>query len=115
MSDECRCNRGANCTRHTRCGRRPDSRNTSSTDGGDHFMVTADFEDYVRVYGQVLALYRNPQAWTARTVINTASMGWFSSDRTVAEYAKDIWGVEPLLPGLAGGCDHTVVNPETGG
>ena len=68
----------------------------SLTDGGDHFMVTADFEDYNRVYGRVLDLYRDTQAWTAKAVINTASMGWFSSDRTVSEYAEEIWRVSPL-------------------
>ena len=78
----------------------------SLTDGGDHFMVTADFEDYVRVYGQALGLYRNPSAWAEKAIINTASMGWFSSDRTVAEYAEDIWGVEALLPRLDGGSDN---------
>jgi starch phosphorylase len=79
----------------------------SLTDGGDHFMVTADFEDYVRVYGQALGLYRNPSAWAEKAIVNTASMGWFSSDRTVAEYAEDIWGVKALLPRSDGGSDNT--------
>ena len=66
------------------------------TDGGDHFMVTADFEEYCRVYDSVLDLYRSEGAWTAKAVINTANMGWFSSDRTVGEYASEIWAVKPL-------------------
>ena len=66
------------------------------TDGGDHFMVTADFEDYCRVYDRALELYRSEGAWTAKAVINTANMGWFSSDRTVADYADEIWKVKSL-------------------
>ena len=67
------------------------------TDGGDHFLVTADFDDYCRTYRSVLDLYRSEGAWTAKAVINTASVGWFSSDRTVGEYAADIWAVKPLI------------------
>ncbi len=67
------------------------------TDGGDHFMVTADFKDYCRAYDTVLDLYRSEGAWTAKAVINTANMGWFSSDRTVSEYAREIWNVKPLI------------------
>jgi starch phosphorylase len=67
----------------------------SLTDG-DHFMVTADFADYGRVMQEVFESYRDRQSWTAKAILNTASMGWFSSDRTVAEYASEIWGVTPL-------------------
>ncbi|MEI6986897.1 MAG: glycogen/starch/alpha-glucan phosphorylase, partial [Rhodospirillaceae bacterium] len=65
-------------------------------DSGDHFMVTADFDEYCRVYDEVLQLYRDIPAWNTKAILNTASMGWFSSDRTVGEYASDIWGVKPL-------------------
>ncbi|MEI8393340.1 MAG: glycogen/starch/alpha-glucan phosphorylase [Rhodospirillaceae bacterium] len=68
----------------------------SLTDGGDHFLVTADFDDYCRSYGEVLALYSDRDAWTAKAILNTASMGWFSSDRTVGEYGDEIWDVKPL-------------------
>ncbi|HYG85770.1 MAG TPA: glycogen/starch/alpha-glucan phosphorylase [Azospirillum sp.] len=68
------------------------------TDGGDHFLVTADFEDYCRAQEAVYDLYRDPEEWTRKAVINTASMGWFSSDRTIREYAEEIWGVKPIPP-----------------
>jgi starch phosphorylase len=68
------------------------------TDGGDSFLVTADFQAYREAHEAVADLYRNPDQWTRKAVINTASMGWFSSDRTIAEYANEIWDVEPVLP-----------------
>ena len=68
------------------------------TDGGDPFLVTADFQAYREAHEAVADLYRNPDQWTRKAVINTASMGWFSSDRTIGEYANDIWNVEPVLP-----------------
>ncbi|HYI70396.1 MAG TPA: glycogen/starch/alpha-glucan phosphorylase, partial [Skermanella sp.] len=68
------------------------------TDGGDSFLVTADFQAYREAHEAVADLYRNPDQWTRKAVINTASMGWFSSDRTIAEYANEIWNVEPVLP-----------------
>ncbi len=68
------------------------------TDGGDHFLVTADFADYCATHEAAMALYRDPEEWTRRAIINTASMGWFSSDRTVSEYAQEIWGVQPIEP-----------------
>jgi starch phosphorylase len=68
-------------------------------EGGDYFLVTADFEAYCRTYDDVFALYRDPEAWSAKAVLNTASMGWFSSDRTVGEYAREIWNVVPAVTG----------------
>ncbi len=38
-------------------------------------------------------LWRRPKEWTAKAILNTANMGWFSSDRTIREYARDIWTV----------------------
>lgn len=82
----------------------PDDRNRylpiiqSLTDGGDHFLVTADFEDYCAAHEDAVALYRDKEEWTRRAILNTASMGWFSSDRTVSEYAEEIWGVVPVIP-----------------
>ena len=68
------------------------------TDGGDPFLVTADFQAYREAHEAVADLYRNQDQWTRKAVINTASMGWFSSDRTIGEYAKEIWNAEPVLP-----------------
>ncbi|WP_431856344.1 glycogen/starch/alpha-glucan phosphorylase [Azospirillum sp.] len=68
------------------------------TDGGDHFLVTADFEDYCLAQERAMELYRDPEEWTRKAIINTASMGWFSSDRTIREYAEEIWDVHPVIP-----------------
>ena len=59
----------------------------------DHFMVTADFDAYARAQRAVEAAYRRPDAWWRKAVLNTANMGWFSSDRTVRDYAREIWRV----------------------
>ncbi len=63
---------------------------------GDYFMVLADYRSYVDTQARVDELFRNKEEWTRRTVLNTANMGRFSSDRAVMEYARDIWGVQPL-------------------
>ncbi|NYZ12019.1 glycogen/starch/alpha-glucan phosphorylase [Azospirillum sp. RWY-5-1] len=70
----------------------------SLIDGGDHFLVTADFEDYCTAHDDAVALYRDTEEWTRKAILNTTSMGWFSSDRTVGEYADEIWGVKPIIP-----------------
>ncbi len=59
----------------------------------DWFMVTADFDAYEKAQGRVDAIWADPARWGAMAVRNTASMGWFSSDRAVREYARDIWNV----------------------
>lgn len=59
----------------------------------DRFMVFADFEDYVHVQDKVSRAYLDQEEWTKRSIVNTANSGRFSSDRTVAEYAEDIWGL----------------------
>jgi len=61
----------------------------------DWFMVTADFEAYSKAQRSVDALWLDEEAWYGRTVRNTARMGWFSSDRTIRQYAKDIWKAGP--------------------
>ncbi len=61
--------------------------------GHDEFMVFADFKDYVSAQDKVSRAYQDKEEWTRRSVMNTAGSGRFSSDRTVAEYAKDIWKV----------------------
>ena len=57
----------------------------------DHFMVTADFADYARAQRAADALYADPARWGRMTLLNTARVGWFSADRTIREYATEIW------------------------
>ena len=61
--------------------------------GGDHYMLCADFEDYIRAQQDVSTLYQDREQWTRKSIINVARSGKFSSDRTIAQYAKEIWGV----------------------
>ena len=65
-------------------------------DGGDRFMVLADYPGYVECQERVARAHRDASAWTRKSILNTAAMGKFSSDRTVREYAEDIWGVTPV-------------------
>jgi starch phosphorylase len=64
-------------------------------EGGDHFFVLADFDAYMKSQDKVDALYRDHAEWTRRSILTTANMGFFSSDRSILEYARDIWGIEP--------------------
>jgi starch phosphorylase len=59
----------------------------------DWFMVAADFESYSQAQRAVDERWIDPTGWQAAAIRNIANVGWFSSDRTIAEYAKDIWGV----------------------
>jgi starch phosphorylase len=59
----------------------------------DHFMVAADFESYWEAQRAIDRLWLTPEKWWRMSILNTARMGWFSSDRTIAEYAKEIWRV----------------------
>jgi len=60
---------------------------------GDWFMVAADFEAYVAAQHSIAQLWNQPKDWTQKAILNTVNMGWFSSDRTIREYARDIWTV----------------------
>uniref|UniRef100_A0A8D0MYY3 Alpha-1,4 glucan phosphorylase n=1 Tax=Sus scrofa TaxID=9823 RepID=A0A8D0MYY3_PIG len=61
----------------------------------DRFKVFADYEAYVACQARVDQLYQDPKEWTKKVIRNIACSGKFSSDRTITEYARDIWGVEP--------------------
>ena len=60
---------------------------------GDWFMVGQDFDAYVAAQEIVDKTWLMPKDWTAMTIRNSVNMGWFSSDRTIREYARDIWNV----------------------
>jgi glycogen phosphorylase len=62
---------------------------------GDHYMHLADLSSYLEADGRLRALYADPDAWTHKAIINVASSGKFSSDRTIGEYAADIWHATP--------------------
>ncbi len=58
-------------------------------------MVLADLTAYTQAQEQVAKLFADPQAWARKAILNVAASGKFSSDRTILEYAKEIWQVEP--------------------
>ncbi len=57
----------------------------------DWFMVAADFDSYAKAQRDVDAIWSDPASWYSKTIYNTARMGWFSSDRTIRQYASEIW------------------------
>ena len=59
----------------------------------DYFLVTADFDAYCAAQAAVGRRWRDRKAWWRSAILNTARIGWFSSDRTIAEYAEEIWNV----------------------
>ena len=61
----------------------------------DYFMVAADFEAYRSARCRVDERWRDGAAWWSAAVLNTSHVGWFSSDRAIREYAREIWNVEP--------------------
>ena len=63
--------------------------------GGDHYLLLADFDAYMAAQARVDALYREPAAWARKAIINVAGMGLFSSDRTIREYAHEVWRIKP--------------------
>jgi starch phosphorylase len=65
-------------------------------DDGDHYLLLADYAEYVQAQERVDALYGDSDAWVAMAIRNVAAMGPFSSDRTIAEYAEGIWHVRPI-------------------
>ena len=65
----------------------------------DYFLVTADFDSYFEAQRSVFRRWRDKHAWWQAAALNTAHMGWFSSDRTISEYAEEIWDVPVRPPG----------------
>ena len=65
-------------------------------DEGDPFMVLADYASYVRCQEGVSQAYGDEPRWTRMSILNTANTGKFSSDRSIREYADEIWKVRPV-------------------
>jgi starch phosphorylase len=68
----------------------------SLLDYNDHYMLLADLRDYIETQDKVDALYRQPRKWDRKALLNVARSGKFSSDRTIQEYSRDIWHIDPV-------------------
>ena len=62
----------------------------------DPYMCLADFDSYLNVYGRVIETYLNRPVWNRKSLVNIASAGFFSSDRSIREYAENIWHISPV-------------------
>ena len=71
----------------------------SLLEGGDQYLVLADFAAYLQAQEEVEKQFLDTELWTRKSILNAANMGKFSSDRTIQEYATEIWGVPCNLPG----------------
>jgi glycogen phosphorylase len=63
---------------------------------GDYFLVMADFDDYLRAQADVEKLYADSEKWNKMAILNVARVGKFSSDRTIGDYAREIWNTKPV-------------------
>jgi starch phosphorylase len=68
----------------------------SLLNGGDPYMLLADFASYAACQEEVSRTYRDPEKWTRMAILNMARMGKFSSDRTIQQYADEIWRITPV-------------------
>jgi starch phosphorylase len=68
-------------------------------DRGDRYFHLADLSSYIEASHRAETDYQEPEVWTAKSILNVARTGFFSSDRTIAEYARDIWNIKPAAPG----------------
>ena len=72
---------------------------SSWLDGGDPFLCLADYADYIRAQEEVDKAFSDKKRWARMAILNTAHMGKFSSDRTISEYAEQIWKLQPVQVG----------------
>ena len=63
---------------------------------GDHYLLLADYPSYAAAQDAADAAYRDPDAWALKTLHNIAAMGPFSADRTIEQYAREIWKTKPV-------------------
>ena len=63
----------------------------------DPFLLLADYQAYIDAQDRVSALWRDPRAWTRQSILNSARMGKFSSDRSIRDYCQYVWTVQPGL------------------
>jgi starch phosphorylase len=80
--------------------------------GDDPWLLLADFRSYVERQAEVERAYLDPERWTRMSILNTARMGFFSSDRSIADYARDVWRVTPVPIAADGPAGGTVVEPK---
>lgn len=66
-------------------------------DKGDYYFHMADFNSYIETQAKIGEDYMKKDQWNAKAILNTARTGWFSSDRTIMEYARDIWKIDRQL------------------
>jgi starch phosphorylase len=66
-------------------------------DHGDYYLLLADYRSYISAQEEAGRVYRDPDDWARRSILNTASMGRFSSDRAVREYADRVWNALPIV------------------
>jgi len=64
---------------------------------GDHYLHLADLKSYTGAHARLGELYQDQEGWTRKATLNIAASGQFSSDRTIAEYAKEIWQAKSCL------------------
>jgi starch phosphorylase len=69
----------------------------SVMNGGDRYFHLADFEPYIAAQARAAKDYTDRALWARKAILNVARIGKFSSDRSIREYARDIWGVAPAL------------------
>jgi starch phosphorylase len=67
----------------------------------DYYLLLADYQSYIDCQMQVSQTYRDQDAWTRKSILTTAKMGKFSSDRSIREYCQTIWNVEPVQVEIA--------------
>jgi len=63
--------------------------------GHDQYLLLADYQAYIDAQERVSALWRDPRSWTRQSILNTARMGKFSSDRSIRDYCKSVWNIQP--------------------